>query len=228
MNLKTIVLAILATALVTLAVPAWGADDSDDDTATKTDIDKLDTEIKNLATLLRTLQTTVEGLVSTAATINTNVSDLTNRGQVAVVMTRPHTTYPEAYSATTYLLGSSIPGFPSGTVATDGSFTDRKLPTGTYLFELQKPSYGDNMVCHGSVSQYFAAGRFRAACPYVWLNVQRGNDRTTKQRLDDGFRVFTSDGTASFWVRHGFPTGWSFEDKPANRYTGAVKITKLK
>ena len=222
------VFAILAMALATLAVPALSADDSDDDAATRADIDELADEIKDLASSLRTLQRTVDSLVSTAATINTNVSDLTNRGQVAVVMTRPSATNPGLHNATTYLLGSSIPDFPAGTVATDGSFIDRKLPAGTYLFELQKPSYGDNMVCHGSVSQYFAARRFRDACPYVWLNVQRGDDHTTKERLDDGFRVFRSDGTSRFWVRHGFPTDWSFEDKPARHYTGAVKITKLK
>ena len=226
----TIVLAILAVALATLPAPALAADDSDDDTASQTDIDELADEIKDLASSLRTLRTTVDGLISTAATINTNVSDLTKYGQVAVIMSKPHATYPASRPADTHLLGSSIPDFPAGTVAADRRFTDRKLPAGTYLFELSNPAYSDNIVCHGAISRRHPLGgnsRFKSVCPRVWV-VFRHEEPRREERLDDGFGVFTSDGTGVFWIRHQFPTGWSFEDKPAGDYTGALKITRLK
>lgn len=228
--MKTFVLAVLAVALATLAAPAFSADDADDGAATKTDIDELATEIKQLASSVSTLQTTVNDLVSTAATIDTNVDDLIKHGQVAVIMSKPHATNPASRPADTHLLGSSIAGFPAGAVAADGKFTDRKLPAGTYLFELSNPAYSDNIVCHGAISRRHRLGggsRFKSVCPRVWV-VFRHDQPRREERLDDGFAVFTSDGTGGSWIRHQYPTGWSFEDKPAGNYTGALKITRLK
>lgn len=225
-TVKTVVLAILAVALATPLVPALAADDSDDDAATKGDIDKLVTAIDELASDLRDLAGDVDELASTVANINTNV---TNRGQVAIVASRANATGTQVYTAETYLMGSSIPGFPAGTIAADGRFTDRKLPAGVYLFEVSNPAYSDNMVCHGSISRRHGDGvgpRIRGVCPRVWV-IFRHHQPRREERLDDGFGIFRSNGTAGFAVRHRFPPDWSFEDKPASQYTGAVKITRL-
>ncbi len=78
-----------------------------------------------------------------------------------------------APGAPLHLVGeSTIPGFPAGTVGANGLFTDRTLPAGTYLFELQQP-YGDRRQRHAHVRRPrvpVAAGRLgprrlRHGCP---------------------------------------------------------------
>lgn len=235
--MKIVVLATIAVALAALVAPALAADDSDDDAATKADISKLATDMEKVVSSLDTLQTTVNDLVSAVDTIDDEVSDLKGRGQVAVVQTAPNATSPNTRHADTYLIGSSISRFPGGSVATDGRFTERKLPEGTYLFELQSPAYLDNVVCHSAASRgattprparsRTAGLRFRSVCPRVWVVVRQDQPRR-EQRLDHGFSIFTSDGTVRFWVRHSFPDGWTFtDDKPVRSYTATLKITKL-
>ncbi len=140
-------------------------------------------------------------------------------------------------SAQFYLVGSStIPGFPAGTVGADGLFTDRTLPAGTYLFELQQP-YGDNAICQSDLSRRKApqASRYRAACPYMYLRPFRN-----RTKLGDGYGIYTYAAPTAFDTRHGWPAGLKFsedttlsatERASANSiasYSGAVRITKLK
>ena len=237
MNMKVVALVIIAMVIAAPVAPALAADDSDDDAATKADIRKLATDMEKVVSSLDDLSAIVNGLVTTVGTVNVNVSDLKGRGQVAVVQTVPDATSPKTRQADTYLIGNSIPRFPGGSVATDGRFTERKLPVGTYLFELQSPAYLDNVACHGAASRgattprparsRTAGLRFRSVCPRVWVVVRKDQPRR-EQRLDHGFGIFTSDGTVRFWVRHSFPDDWTFtDDKPVRSYTATLKITKL-
>ena len=137
---------------------------------------------------------------------------------------------------------STIPGFPAGTVGANGLFTDKTLPAGTYLFELQQP-YGDNTICQRALSRRFLRGeaqglaqqRHIAACPRVRLHPF--NDAT---RLEDGYGIYTYAAAGAFQLRHYWPSGLKFSEdtrlsateranaKSMSSYTGAVRITKLK
>ena len=132
---------------------------------------------------------------------------------------------------------STIPGFPAGTVGTAGRFTDRTLPAGTYLFELQQP-YGDNTICQRGHSRRHLPDtieRYKAACPRVRLH-----PFSDSMRHGDGYGIYTYAAPARFRLDHYWPPGLKFSEdtglsatERANvnsiaSYTGAVRITKLK
>ena len=177
----------------------------------------------------------MDGLEGKIDTLTTKVDAFAGRGhQVAVVMTVPKTLRVphEAVHVDYHLVGSStIPGFPSGTVAADGKFASwtAPLPAGTYLFEMQQP-YSDNVLCHGNVSRLHGGrgdGGTKKVCPRILLF---GHSPSGQTRFDDGFAIYTmTTNTGHFLVKHRFPAGFTFTtDRPLGSYRGAVKITKLK
>ena len=181
------------------------------------------------------LNTRMDGLEGKIDTLTTKVDAFAGRGhQVAVVMTVPKTLRVphEAVHVDYHLVGSStIPGFPSGTVAADGKFASwtAPLPAGTYLFEMQQP-YSDNVLCHGNVSRLHGGrgdGGTKKVCPRILLF---GHSPSGQTRFDDGFAIYTmTTNTGHFLVKHRFPAGFTFTtDRPLGSYRGAVKITKLK
>ena len=244
-RMKNTMLAILAAALAALAPFALAAEGQGDNNAGKQPtlaelrnrIAALDAKLGTLATAnaVNALATTVGTLATTVGTLSSTVSanHTTIVGkfapQMAVVMTVPTATHG-AYNATYHLVGeSTIPGFPAGTVGTTGQFTDRTLPAGTYLFELQQP-YGDNAICQRSVSvngrTVNVGQRRNAVCPRAFMAFQSGRGTP---RLNDGFGVYTATAPTAFFVAHRFPTGLAFtDDKPMSSYSAAVRITKLK
>ena len=251
--MKNTMLAILAVALAALApfaLAAEGQGDNDGDgnkQPTMAELgNKVDSIVRQLGSLASTtgsLRTELGALATTVGTLSSTVSanHATIVGkfapQMAVVMTVPTM---GASHATYYLVGeSTIPGFPAGTVAANGQFTDRTLPAGTYLFELQNP-YGDNTICQSELSRHLvqSAGtgtRHNDACPRVRLHPF--NNRT---RLEDGYGIYTYAAPASFRVMHRWPAGTKLSEdtrlsatERANAesiasYSGAVRITKLK
>ena len=246
--MKNTMLAILAVALAALAPSAMAAEGQGDNDAdgnkqpTMAELgNKVDSIVRQLNTLTATtgtLRTELGALATTVGTLSSTVSanPTTIVGkfapQMAVVMTVPTATNG-ASNATYYLVGAStIPGFPAGTVAADGQFTDRNLPAGTYLFELQQP-YGDDAICQRSVSIKWlrnASGRqssglrHNAVCPLVFMV-----PGPLANRLNDGFGIYTFTAPTRFRMQHRFPTGFAAtNDKPLASYTGAVRITKLK
>ncbi len=216
-------LAILAVALAALAPFALAAEGQGDNNAGKqptmaelrNQIAALDAKLGTLATAnaVNALATTVGTLSST---VSANHATIVGKfaPQMAVVM--------------------SVPYWWSGA---NGLFTDRTLPAGTYLFELQQP-YGDNTICQSELSRRHLPGnnpRFRGSCPSVRLH-PFGN--TT--RLEDGYGIYTYAAPTRFRLAHEWPAGLKFsedttlsatERASANSiasYSGAVRITKLK
>ena len=243
--MKNAMLAILAVAFAMLAPSAMAAEGQGDNNAGKqptmaelrNQIAALDAKLGTLATAnaVNALATTVGTLSSTVGTLSSTVSanHTTIVGkfapQMAVVMTVPIASGASVSSLPAYYLvgESTIPGFPAGTVAANGQFTDRTLPAGTYLFELQQP-YGDNTICQRSVSIRWQRNgshghRRGAVCPRLYMTAADG------VRFNDGFGIATYTAPDIFIARHRFPTGFAFtDDKPLASYTGAIKITKLK
>ena len=250
-------LAILTVAFATLAPSALAAEGQGDNNAGKqptmadlaSKVDSLGTRLGGIEATLGNLATATVGTSATSiaskvdalsSTVAANHTAIVGKfaSQMAIVMTKPTTlisaTSPTGmnYNAAYYLVGeSAIPGFPAGTVAADGQFTNRGLPAGTYLFEVQHP-YSDNVICQSSVSRRggttranaasFHIQRFHSVCP--WLRVAIGS-----LRIDDGFGIASSTSGLSFFPTHRFPAGFTFtDDKPLASYTGAFKITKLK
>ena len=139
-----------------------------------------------------------------------------------------------APGAPLHLVGeSTIPGLPAGTVGANGLFTDRTLPAGIYLFELQQP-YGDNAICQSELSPPSARHQrsVQSACPRVRLH-----PFSNRTRLEDGYGIYTYATSASFRLDHYWPPGLKFSEdtslsaterasaKSIRSYTGAVKIT---
>ena len=263
--MKNIMLAILAVALAALApfaLAAEGQGDNDADGNKQptmaelgSKVDSLGTRLGSLTSTVGTLRTELGALATEVRTLSSTVSanHTTIVGkfapQMAVVMSVPywwsgsngvasenlHADLPRHY-----LVGNStIPGFPAGTVAADGQFTDRNLPAGTYLFELQQP-YGDNAICQSELSRRFLQGgnngqRRISACPSVRLHPF--NNRT---RLEDGYGIYTYAAPTRFRLAHKWPPGLKFSEDTSltaterasassiASYTGAVRITKLK
>ena len=156
--MRNTMLAILAVALATLAPSALAAEGQGDNNAGKqptmaelaSKVDSLGTTLGSLRTELGTLARKVDTLSST---VTANHATIVGKfaTQMAVVMAVPTST--SGYRSELYLVGnSSISGFPAGTVAANGKFTDTTLPAGTYLFELQHP-YGDSTICNGRFSR---------------------------------------------------------------------------
>ena len=240
--MKTTTLAILAVALAALAPLATAAEGQGDNDAdgnkqpTMAELgNKVDSIVRQLGTLTATtgtLRTELGALATTVGTLSSTVSanHTTIVGkfaqQMAVVKTKPIAT--SGRNATYRLMGvSSIAGFPKGTVATSGQFTDRALPTGTYLFEVQQP-YSDNALCNGSMgtpARHYGG----SICPRVVVTIDDGVGGS--DRFWDGFGIYdiTEKSSGNFYVTHKFPIGFTFTDaKPLGTYTGAVRITKLK
>ena len=227
----------------------------------KAKMDAISTEIAALAGTVGNLATAVVGTSSAsvaskvdalATTVSANHTTIVGKfaQQVAVVMSVPPQRAVSngiasedisTVGTTRYhLVGSStIPGFPSGTVATDGRFTDTTLPAGSYLFELQQP-YGGNAICQSKLSRHFLPrgnnGKRRSdVCPRVRLH-----PFSSATRLEDGFGIYTYAAPASFRVDHKWPPGLKFSEDTSlsateragassiASYTGAVRITKLK
>ncbi len=262
--MKNAMLAILAVAFATLAPSAMAAEGQGDNNAGKqptmaelrNQIAALDAKLGTLATAnaVNALATTVGTLATTVGTLSSTVSanHTTIVGkfapQMAVVMSVPPQRLgnnPSANISTSggsgvphHLVGeSTIPGFPAGTVGTNGLFTDRTLPAGTYLFELQQP-YGDNTICQRALSRRHLSNtndRHKAACPRVRLH-----PFSNRTRLEDGYGIYTYAAPASFRLDHYWPDGLKFSENTSltaterasassiSSYTGAVRITKLK
>ena len=247
--MKNTMLAILAVALAALApsaMAAEGSGDKDDDAGVDQPTmrqlaNKIDSAVRRLGAVEATVGTLATATAVDALTteVRTHASAATANHativgkfapQMAVVMTVPSRTHG-GNNATYYLVGeSAIPGFPAGTVAANGQFTNRTLPAGTYLFELQQP-YGDNVLCttvasrrHGIVAN--AGSRRNAVCPRLFITTA---NRGAFVRIDDGFGIVTYTAPTVFNAQHRFPTGFAAtDDKPLASYTGAIKITKLK
>ena len=271
--MKNTMLAILAVALAALAPLAMGAEgsgDKDDDAGVDQPTmrqlaNKIDSAVRRLgaveatvgtlatATAVDALTTEVRTLSSTATA---NHATIVGKfaPQMAVVMSVPQwhsrlnglaSDAPGYFAQPHYLIGeSTIPGFPAGTVGTNGSFTDATLPAGTYLFELQQP-YGDNVICQRGLSRRHgtlrgAGERYVAACPRVRLHPFSGSGGRDSTRLEDGYGIYTYAVPASFQLRQKWPPGLKFSDDTTlsateragasafASYTGAVRITKLK
>ena len=237
-------LAIAAVALATFAPSALAAEGQGDNAAKQPTMAELASKVDSLGTRLGALQTTLGSHTTKLDALSTTVA--ANRvtivgklQQMAVVMTVPNATV--GHNATYYLVGdSSIAGFPKGTVAAlNRRFTDRALPTGTYLFEVQQP-YSDNVLCNGKVSISLWGGspaRHYSVCPRVVLTIDRGvgagfaPGTAAGDKLYDGFGIYdiTEKSSGNFRVAHKFPSGFAFTDeKPLGSYSAAVKLTKLK
>ena len=245
--MKTTMLAILAAALAALAPFALAAEgDSDRDPnagVSQPTMRELAIKIDQAVRDIRGVQATV-GTLATATAVDALTTEVRTHAsaatanhttivgkfapQMAVVMTVP-TRSPDNNPAA-YLVGAStIPGFPAGTVAASGQFTDRTLPAGTYLFELQQP-YGDDAICQRELSRRHgtanAGSRRNAVCPRLYMTASSASGWL---RIDDGSSIVTFTAPTIFRTVHRFPTGFAFtDDKPASSYTGAVRITKLK
>lgn len=155
--------------------------------------------------------------------------------QIAIVLTvpvakalcRPSGAY-QICPSDAYLLGSTIEGFPTGTVSDSSHFSDTTLPAGTYLVEVHQPR-SDELICHGSNSTAYGVrsesfGMVAAEC----ANLAVGN-RATK-RLDSGSRIYTVNAGDNFQLRP-----WTripltlFGDAEEHRaYTGSIKVTRLR
>ncbi len=240
-------LAILAVALATLAPSAMAAEGQGDNNAGKqptmaelaSKVDSLGTTLGSLRTELGTLARKVDTLSST---VTANHATIVGKfaTQMAVVMVVPTST--SGYRSELYLVGnSSIAGFPAGTVAANGKFTDTTLPAGTYLFELQHP-YGDNAICNGRFSRRWRhrlhavdGTRRDAVCPNLYMVFHgpgvASADRASSDwhRLHDGSGVYTNAEPRTFSIAPRFPSGLTFtDDNPLSSYSGSVRITKLK
>ena len=257
--MRNIMVAIAAT-FATLAPLATAAEQPTAELRAK--MDGLSTEIAALAATVANLAgavgtssasiaSKVDALSSTVAANHTTIVGKF-APQMAVVMSVPPQRSVSAGIASEsvstsggsgvphYLVGeSTIPGFPAGAVGTNGLFTDRTLPAGTYLFELQQP-YGDNAICQRELSRRFLlrggnGKRRNNVCPRVRLH-----PFSNSTRLEDGYGIYTYAAPASFRLDHYWPAGLKFSEdtslSAAERarassiasYTGAIKITKLK
>lgn len=250
-NMLPVVVVAFGTAVVPV-LAADGASDASGEKDMEGKVDELTTMVNTLTRNVATLTTNVgtlttnlsalDGKVGTLttnlSTLTTNVSDFADRGhQVAVVGTVPirlQVSDPtKAFHVDYYLVGhSTIPGFPSETVAATGKFASysTSLPRGTYLFELQQPIV-DQLSCHGTVSRLRGTGgggARRGGCPGLYVKIGSASAGTLK-KFNDGFGVYTvSAATTRFSLNHVFPAGVITESRPITAFKGAVKITKLK
>ena len=242
--MRNIMLAIAAAAFATFAPSALAAEGQGDNAAKQPTMAELASKVDSLGTRLGALQTTLgshttklDALATTAAANHATIVGKFAQ-QTAVVTTRPIAT--SGHNATYRLVGdSSIAGFPKGTLATNRQFTDRALPTGTYLFEVQQP-YSDNVLCNGKVSISLwghAPARHYGVCPRVVVTIDRGTGAgfapgtAAGDKLYDGFGIYdiTEKSSGNFRVSHKFPSGFAFTDaKPLDSYSAAIRITKLK
>ena len=166
--MRSIMLAIAATAFATLApfaVAAEGQGDNAEKQPTmaelKAKMNSLSTEIAALAGTVGNLATATVGTAPTslaskvdalASTVTANHTTIIGKfaPQMAVVMSVPpqravsngiaSEDISTAGTTRYHLVGvSTIPGFPAGTVAANGQFTDRTLPAGTYCSSCSSP-----------------------------------------------------------------------------------------
>ena len=250
--MKNTMLAILAVALAALAPFALAAEGQNSDLL-ENKLNVLGVKVDSLTSTVGSLRTELGALATTVGTLSSTVSanHTTIVGkfapQMAVVMSVPWWWSGFNGNASEnmgqgdqplHLVGeSTIPGFPAGTVGADGRFTDRTLPAGTYLFELQQP-YGDNAICQSELSRRHLPGtseRYKAACPSVRLH-----PFSNRTRLEDGYGIYTYAAPARFYLHHKWPAGLKFSEDTSlsaterasassiSSYTGAVRITKLK
>ena len=237
--MRNTMLAILAVALAALApfaLAAEGDSDRDDDAGVKQPTmrelaNKIDQAVRRLGTLTATVGTLSTATAVDALTTEVRTNHATIVGkfapQMAVVMSVPPQRLgnnPSASASTSggsgvphHLVGeSTIPGFPAGTVGTNGLFTNRTLPAGTYLFELQQP-YGDNTICQSELSRRFLQGgnngqRRNSVCPRVRLH-----PFSNRTRLEDGYGIYTYAAPASFRLDHYWPDGLKFSENTSLR-----------
>lgn len=145
---------LMALLAMFLAMPMFANLSTDDELTHKEVQDTIMDSIAALDSKVASLQTAL----ATAQSAITALQGAATRHEVAIVMTVPDDRRCMAGSGQrqcygkTLLMGSTIPGFPQGTVnRTTYEFTDSSLPAGTYLVELQQP-YSDNLLCHGSAT----------------------------------------------------------------------------
>ena len=126
-----------------------------------------------------------------------------------------------------YLLGSTIEGFPMGTVLNRGYISDRRLPAGTYLVELHQPRSG-KLICHGSNSAAYqreprSNRLFTRACPHLSVG-------TVENRLDSGSRIYTVDPGKTLDLNPvtRIPPELFGSNEEHRHYTGSIKITRLR
>lgn len=157
--------------------------------------------------------------------------------QIAIVMTVPVAAtrcpgynVPDARPrcpVDAYLLGSTIDGFPMGTVLNRGYISDRRLPAGTYLVELHQPRSG-KLICHGSNSAAYqreprSNQLFTRACPHLSVG-------TVENRLDSGSRIYTVAPGSTFDLNPvtRIPAELFGNNEEHRHYTGSIKITRLR
>ena len=226
-------MALLAMSLAMFAV-GNSTDDSDDDELTN---EQVQVNILNSIALLSSKVNSLQTALATAQSAITALQGAATRNEVAIVMTVPddrRCSGPAAgrrnCDAKTFLMGSTIPGFPRGTVnSTTFEFADSSLPPGTYLVELQQP-HSDNPLCHGTVTAVLQINReanirFHRQCPR--FRIFAGT-----WRMDNGSRVYTvASGvrSANLDPDFRFPSVLPFTaEAPASSYAGTIKITRLK
>ena len=156
--------------------------------------------------------------------------------QIAIVMTvpvaepmcRPRAGGWRICPSDTYLLGSTIDGFPTGTVQDTSYFSDTTLPEGTYLVEVHQPR-SDRSICQGSAS---AAYGIRTES-YRLLSTDCANlavGDSAPKRLDSGSRIYTVGPEETFdlrpWTR--IPADLFGNSEEHRAYTGSIKITRLR
>lgn len=249
-------LAALAVVFAPVFAPALAADGT---SIAGGDEESLDEKIKTLTDMVTTLTTSVSGLTTKVDALTTNlgkangsqtgcsatspcgvlgrvdnlttdVSNLANRDQVAIVRTIPDSrigTTGQSYTAHYYLLGNStIPGYPAGSVAADGKFaqSDSQLPAGDYLFEMYQP-WSDKVSCQRRI--------FGGGCPRFTLYIWDGATGAHPKKSIHGGAAFKVTSVApnrpTVHVKYRFPAGTTFtDDRPLRSYIGGVKITRLK
>ena len=230
---------LMALLAMFLAMPMFadGNDigDSDDDELTneETQDDTL-SSIANLITSLDSKVTSLQMALGTAQSAITALQGVATRNEVAIVMVVPDDRRCDGPAAglrkcyaRTFLMGSTIPGFPQGTVNSETyEFADSSLPGGTYLVELQQPHSG-NPLCHGTVTAVLQINRQAterlSQCPR--FRVFGG-----KWRMDNGSRVYAvASRSANLNPDYRFPSVVPFTaEAPAGSYAGTIKITRLK
>ena len=156
--------------------------------------------------------------------------------QIAIVLTvpvakslcrRPSGAY-RICPSDAYLLGSTIEGFPTGTVSDNSHFADTTLPAGTYLVEIHQPR-SDQLICHGSNSTaYGVRGESFRLVAAECANLAVGNKAT--KRLDSGSRIYTVNAGDNSqlrpWTR--IPLTLFGNAEEHRSYTGSIKVTRLR
>ena len=193
---------------------------------------QLSADIASLRSAVDRLQTSVTSLQTSVTTLQTSVTSL--QGHVTKLVTKRGVAVIEIVSTDTarshgflnnprYVLkGSTIEGFLDdesfGFAITDSN--DRKLPSGTYLFELQQPP----PIFHDCNSR----GRLRACNPLKVVINYSPNKSHFSTKYPKGAAIFTVDGTVKFYATFALPEAVLTETgHSAAGHNGLLTITQL-